>query len=150
MRIVEHDYSNDSLQHKKPVINMPTNILKRKHGDEPSLSGARAEESPTALILSSGEFPQPPNVNDIEMAPHIAEGVPASVHSACRAASVRSPSASRAVLAKYRSILNHDLLKILESVGGYDCEVASNAFPNFTPFYCVCNFNRFCYMIPYI
>ena len=66
----------------------------------------------------------PATVTEDIATPRTIEGVPASVLSACRAAAVDSPAASRAVLAKYRSIVNPSLAKTLEHVGGYDCEVA--------------------------
>lgn len=42
---------------------------------------------------------------------------------ACRAALVKSPEASRAALLKYRASLDHDIVKMLETVGAYECKV---------------------------
>ena len=42
---------------------------------------------------------------------------------ACRTALVKSPEAFRAALLKYRASLDRDIVKMLETVGAYECKV---------------------------
>ena len=46
-----------------------------------------------------------------------------AILAACRAASVKSPAASRAALARHRASIDPELIKILETVGNYEDEV---------------------------
>ena len=46
-----------------------------------------------------------------------------SISVACRTAALKSPAASRAALARHRASIGPELVKILETVGGYEDKV---------------------------
>ena len=106
-------------------VSMPpksNSTLKRKRGKNP---GTESEKG--GAILASSAFTQPLWSTE-EKHKFKAEVRAEAVLMTCRAALVKSPEASRAALLKYRASLDSGLVKMLETVGAYECEVQPPLF----------------------
>lgn len=113
--------------------------LKRKRGEEhDSLDsptrGSSTDNSVTALVSTIPGGATQTLIERKGLAK--AEFAEASVLASCRAAAVHSPAAARSVLARHRTSIDPELIKILEIVGGYEKEVSTASRETSNPHHC--------------